>query len=179
MLNFFSLQCDLTSFSRIGFLGSFLLYGLSWVYPVQAQVSIDGTTLSSISGTCSSFCTIDGMPTGQNLLHSFSDFSLPTGTVTFSNPTSVNNLLIRVTGETSSYINGTINFPNFQNIFFLNPNGITFGSSSLLNFQGSFTASTRTEVNLTDGTTFLATGTPLLTMSVAPGLQDGSNAAPI
>ncbi|WP_204104618.1 MULTISPECIES: S-layer family protein [Spirulina sp. CCY15215] len=175
-----------TSFPPIGFLGSFLLCGLSCFSPVQAQVITDPTLGTSASGSCSGAisCTISvGTPQGSNTFHSLLQFSLPNSSdiTTFDNTYNSQNIFVRVTGGSLSDIQGTIQAginPNFD-LYLLNPNGIIFGANSSLNLQGSFTASTGIGVNFADGTTFSATGTPLLTMSVPVGLQVGSNLAPI
>ncbi|NJN07116.1 MAG: filamentous hemagglutinin [Richelia sp. RM1_1_1] len=58
----------------------------------------------------------------------------------------------------------------------INPNGIVFGSNSLLNIGGSFIGTTADSINFADGTIFSAKvpqTTPLLTVSVPLGLQMG------
>ena len=81
-----------------------------------------------------------------NLFHSFSQFNvltLPSGVIesaTFTNsqPVVINNILSRVTGSTSSTINGLLasDIPG-ANLFLINQNGILFGSNASLDIGAS------------------------------------------
>src|SRR5262249_41334380 len=94
--------------------------------------------------------------TGQNLFHSFGQFSVGrTGTVNdvakFVNDTGpgVRNILARVTGGQSSIL-GTITvdpatFPQ-ANLFLLNPAGVVFGATAVLDVPGSVHVSTGNSV---------------------------------
>lgn len=118
----------------------------------------------------------------NNLFHSFKDFSvLPGTTARFNNIESVQNIIVRITGNNISDIEGTIKSQYAANLFLINPNGIIFGSNASLQIGGSFIASTANSLNFADGTKFSATDstTPLLTVSVPIGLQFGATAAPI
>jgi len=82
-----------------------------------------------------------GVQVGSNLFHSFQTFNIFTGeTATFSAASSVNNILARVTGNESSWIDGRIT--SDANLYLLNPNGIVFGENARLSINGSFHAST-------------------------------------
>lgn len=85
-----------------------------------------------------------GSVNGGNLFHSFSEFTInETQTVTFTGPNNINNIISRVTGESSSVINGTIRSDIAgANFFLLNPNGILFGQNAKIDISGSFYAST-------------------------------------
>jgi filamentous hemagglutinin family protein len=100
---------------------------------------------------------------GTNLYHSFSQFSISAGesaTFTANSGTTVTNVIARVTGTSSSSVNGLLrsSIPN-ANLFLINPNGIVFGPMAQLDVQGSFVASTASYVRLADGVRF-STVTP-------------------
>ncbi|NJR16929.1 MAG: filamentous hemagglutinin N-terminal domain-containing protein [Calothrix sp. CSU_2_0] len=154
----------------------------------QAQISADETL-----GNGSSFVTsnvkiktgvtsdrIDGgVIKGNNLFHSFREFNVKNGQqVYFANPSGINNILGRVTGNNPSQILGTLGVNGNANLFFINPNGIIFGQNARLDVGGSFIASTASSLKFADGSNFSATApekTPLLTVSVPIGLQFAGN----
>ena len=104
-----------------------------------------------------------GEPRGDNLFHSFSEFSIQGGeTATFEGPASVENVFSRVTGDPmtgiveGSQINGVLRstIPGAK-LFFFNSAGIAFGREAKLDVQGSFHASTADEVRFVeDGALF-------------------------
>lgn len=153
--------------------------------PVRAQqVSADGTTSTSVTSPDGSNFTIkDGDRSGDNLFHSFSEFSVPTGgSAFFDNAFDVKNIISRVTGGKISNIDGLLGAKGSANLFLLNPSGIIFGANASLNISGSFISSTANSLKFADGTEFsalAASSPPLLTVSVPVGLQYGANAAGI
>ncbi|MBH8572811.1 filamentous hemagglutinin N-terminal domain-containing protein [Nostocaceae cyanobacterium CENA369] len=141
--------------------------------PINSQVTTQEKILNIKGGTRS----------GNNLFHSFEQFSVPYGiTAYFKNTGDIQNIISRVTGKSISNIEGILKADGIANLFLINPNGIIFGSHASLDIGGSFIASTATSVNFADGTKFSTTvpqATTLLTMSIPVGLQFGATANPI
>src|SRR5678816_497817 len=100
-----------------------------------------------------------GKQVGNNLYHSFGQFSVGTGAVAQYQTTnlvpnaSMQNILSRVTGGSPSSIFGAIDsatyYPN-ANFFFMNPAGILFGPSATINVGGMVAFSTADYLRLTD-----------------------------
>ncbi|BAY99501.1 filamentous hemagglutinin family outer membrane protein [Tolypothrix tenuis PCC 7101] len=135
--------------------------------PINTIVTTNGATFNIDGGT----------RVGNNLFHSFEQFSLLTGqTSSFNNSTDIQNIISRVTGSYISDIDGLIRTQGTANLFLINPNGIVFGANASLNIGGSFLASTANSIKFTDGSEFSATSPqahPLLTVSLPLGLQYG------
>ncbi|HEY9778844.1 MAG TPA: filamentous hemagglutinin N-terminal domain-containing protein [Leptolyngbyaceae cyanobacterium] len=158
-----------------------------WVNCAYAQITAD-TTLGIENSTLTSTGLVDaingGATRGANLFHSFQEFNVNEGrTAVFTNPTGIENILTRVTGDNPSNILGTLGVSGGNaNLFLINPKGIIFGKNARLDVKGSFVASTASSLNFADGTKFSATApqtTPLLTVSVPIGLQFGAGAGRI
>ncbi|BAZ44590.1 hypothetical protein NIES4102_16020 [Chondrocystis sp. NIES-4102] len=146
---------------------------------VEAQIKSDRTTDTQVQVTDNLSLITGGIQAGNNLFHSFEEFSVPTNqVVNFSHTPSINNIFTRVTGGNISQIDGLIQSQGSANLFLLNPAGIIFGNNAQLNIGGSFIATTSDRILFTDGTEFSAvspTTPPLLTISLPIGLQYGSN----
>ncbi|HEY9834247.1 MAG TPA: filamentous hemagglutinin N-terminal domain-containing protein, partial [Stenomitos sp.] len=159
-----------------------VLWGLSFVQPLAAQVIPDNTLpvgeRSQVTGN-PNFQIDGGARRGSNLFHSLSQFSIPTGgSAFFNNAADVQNILTRVTGGSISNIDGLIRANGKANLFLLNPNGIVFGAGARLNIGGSFVASSADRFEFDNGFAFSASNPqapPLLTVNVPIGLQYGSN----
>ncbi|MEL7245729.1 MAG: hypothetical protein AAGM40_25850, partial [Cyanobacteria bacterium J06573_2] len=65
---------------RIVFIPGFIAALLSWgILPASAQVTSDNTTNTTINSTGNNFNILNGIQKGNNLFHSFKEFSIPTG----------------------------------------------------------------------------------------------------
>ncbi|WP_427157697.1 filamentous hemagglutinin N-terminal domain-containing protein [Aliinostoc sp. HNIBRCY26] len=148
-----------------------------------AQVTIDSTLKTTVNQSDNDFTITNGNRIGNNLFHSFEQFSIPTnGSAFFNNPSDVENIFSRVTGGNISHIDGLIKANGNANLFLLNPSGIVFGANAKLDIGGSFIATTANSIKFADGTEFSAVNpqqNPVLTINVPMGLQMGSNSASI
>jgi filamentous hemagglutinin family protein len=107
---------------------------------VVRQDKIRGIDSDRISG---------GATRGTNLFHSFREFNISEGRgAYFVNPTGVENILSRVTGNNVSQILGKLGVLGNANLFLMNPNGIIFGTNASLDIRGSFVATTANAIGL-------------------------------
>jgi filamentous hemagglutinin family protein len=161
---------------------------LLWSGCANAQVTSDGTNNTIVNQSGNNFNILNGIEKGNNLFHSFSNFSVPTGawaTFDLTNTPNITTIFSRITGGNLSNIDGlirTLNSSNPVSLFLMNPAGIVFGKNASLNIGGSFVGTTANSIKFADGTEFSAvnpTDKPLLTMSVPIGLQMGQNSGNI
>jgi filamentous hemagglutinin family protein len=155
--------------------------------PAVAQITPDAT-LGTESSVVTPDVNIKGLPAdqinggavrGANLFHSFQEFNVgDEQRVYFANPTGIETILSRITGNNLSNILGTLGVDGGANLFLLNPNGIIFGANAQLDISGSFVASTANSVVFDNGYQFSVTNPeapPLLTINVPLGVQYGAN----
>ena len=138
---------------------------------VCAQVVTDGTTGEGKALTGPDYEIGAGLGTeaGDNLFHSFDQFSIETGgSATFSGPGNIENIISRVTGGEISDIDGLLasSIPG-ASLFLFNPAGVVFGPNASLDVTGSFHVSTADELSLADGSRFSAVNTEANGFSVA------------
>jgi filamentous hemagglutinin family protein len=151
----------------------------------KAQVLPDKTltNVSKVSQQNNIFNITGGTRSGNNLFHSFLDLSIPLGHVGyFNNSLDLSNIIVRVTGSSISNIDGTLRSNGQSNLFFINPNGIIFGSNAKLDIGGSFLATTANSIEFSDGLLFRTSNShfdPNLSSAIPVGLNFGNNSGSI
>ena len=152
--------------------GSITIPGI-FLKPATAQVTPDGTTNTTVNTEGNNLTIQNGDRAGNNLFHSFQDFSVPDGgSAFFDHPTDIANILSRVTGGNISNIDGLIRANGSANLFLINPAGIIFGEGARLDLGGSFYGSSASSILFEDGE-FSAVdleNPPLLTINAPIGL---------
>lgn len=140
----------------------------------QAQIVSDGTLNTLVEQLESMRKITGGERVGNNLFHSFEEFSIPIGVeAIFENAADIENIFTRITGSEASFIEGLLQTAGGANFFLVNPNGIVFGENARLDVGGSFIATTADSIEFADGTNFTARGDEpkvSLTISLPIGL---------
>jgi filamentous hemagglutinin family protein len=149
---------------------------------VVAQVTPDGSVPTTVEEIEEIMRINGGEREGDNLFHSFEEFSIPEGMeAVFENALDIENIFARITGESASAIDGILSSQGSANFFLINPNGIIFGENASLDVGGSFIATTADSVEFEDGAEFSADPTQdksILKVSVPIGVQfEGNNGA--
>lgn len=151
--------------------------------PTIAQIIPDNTTPTTLTPE-QTLDRITGQPltpNATNLFHSFREFSIEAGrTAQFELPSdTITTILTRITGPEPSQIDGTLIVDGTADLFFLNPNGISFGRDSRVNIGGDLILTTADRIQFGDDLSFSATDTTtdpaLLSVLVPTGLQFGNN----
>jgi filamentous hemagglutinin family protein len=155
---------------------------LVFTQTAQSQIIGDDSLPTKINQSEQTTEITGGAEAGDNLFHSFEQFSIPTGqSAFFNNAPNITNIFSRITGNSVSEIDGLIRANGSANLFLLNPNGIIFGQNAALDIGGSFVATSAESLVFEDGTVFDTQNpqNPLLTISIPIGLQVGSEAGSI
>ncbi len=136
--------------------------------PAIGQITPDGSVPTKVEQQGKVTEITGGGQAGNNLFHSFKEFSVSTGREAFfNNATDISNILSRVTGGNLSNIDGLIRANGNANLFLINPAGIIFGDNARLDLGGSFFGSAGEGILFDDGIEFNANSseTPLLTVN--------------
>src|SRR5262245_42204596 len=94
-----------------------------------------------------------GQLRGTNLFHSFSEFSVPEGLrAEFTAVDPIDNVIARVTSQSTSFIDGTIasSIPG-ADVYLLNPNGVVFGQKAQIDVPASFHVATADALRFANG----------------------------
>ncbi len=138
-----------------------------------AQVTSDGTVNTQVNQNGNVAEITGGETRGDNLFHSFQDFSVPTNNEAFfNNANDISNIFSRVTGGRVSDIDGLIRANGSASLFLINPAGIIFGEGARLDIGGSFYGSSASSILFEDGEFSAADleNPPLLTVNAPIGL---------
>ena len=139
---------------------------------VFADIATDGTVgpaAQTLSGPHYAIGAELGQQAGNNLFHSFSEFSVDSSeSATFSGPTNVENVISRVTGGSISTIDGILRSEiSGADFYFVNPAGVLFGSDARLDVSGSFHVSTADYIKFGDDQRFYSEPLASEVLSVA------------
>jgi filamentous hemagglutinin family protein len=172
--------------ARLICFGYFLL-GLAYSQSASAQLKPDRTLGNErsvvernqrVNGHAADLIT-GGARAETNLFHSFQEFNIDHGQrLYFANPSGIENIFTRITGNHPSRIRGLLGVNGTANLFLLNPNGVIFGNNATLDVRGSFLATTAESIVFNDNIQFRADAAQpisLLRVSVPIGLQFGRN----
>ncbi|MEY4520484.1 MAG: hypothetical protein RLZZ499_3084, partial [Cyanobacteriota bacterium] len=120
--------------------------------PASAQVTSDDTVNTQVTENGNTAEITGGETRGDNLFHSFQDFSVETGNeASYLNANDISNIFSRVTGGNISNIDGLISANGSANLFLINPAGIVFGEGARLDIDGSFYGSSASSILFEDG----------------------------
>ncbi|MEM8718324.1 MAG: filamentous hemagglutinin N-terminal domain-containing protein [Cyanobacteria bacterium P01_G01_bin.39] len=160
----------------------FCILGCLFAGAARSQVNPDSTVNTQVNQNGSVAEITGGETRGENLFHSFQDFSVPSNNEAFfNNAANISHIFSRVTGGNISNIDGLIRTNN-SNLFLINPAGIMFGAGARLDLGGgSFYGNTADSILFDEGE-FSATdldNPPLLTVNAPIGLNFRDNPAEI
>ena len=138
-------------------IAGFLTGSLLFAPGILAQVTSDGSLSTTVERSGAASIIDGGERVGDNLFHSFEDFSVPeSASASFNNANNIVNIFNRVTGGNISQIEGLIQARGTANLFLINPAGIIFGEGSRLDIGGSFYGGTAESILFPDGVEFSA-----------------------
>jgi len=123
------------------------------VIPDQSLGNEATTVMTDVDAE--SFFVTGGAQRNANLFHSFESLTIERSEqVVFEQPIAVERIFGRVTGGSSSIIDGGLGVNGSADLFLINPTGIFFGPSAAIQLEGAFVASTANYIDFSDGLTF-------------------------
>lgn len=154
---------------------------------IQAEITLDGSLgpQTELTGPNYHISAELGQQYESNLFHSFDKFNLIQGEqAVFTGPTTIKNVISRVTGGEISHIDGILSSAiPAADMYFINPVGILFGPHAQINVSGSLYLSTAHYLQLGQAGRFDAVNLANTLLTVASpsafGFVDSYPAAPI
>ncbi len=141
------------------------------IVPDSAAAATTGTSVTPQGNV---ILIDDGTRVGNNLFHSFASFSLATGDMALwaraaNDGATIAHIVNRVTGGTTSIIDGTLATQDMPNasFWFINPAGIVFGATAAVAVPNAAHFSTAGVLRFADGGTFAVTTPGGSVLSVA------------
>lgn len=133
-----------------------------WLLPFVVNSALAGAitdgSLGAVQNLSGKFVIPQSLGTtrGANLFHSFEKFSIDSGEqARFTSNAAINHIIARVTGGSSSQINGLLQVSgdagSTPNFYLINPAGIVFGAGAQIDVPGSFFVSTANYLRFKDG----------------------------
>ncbi len=149
-----------------------IIFGGCCSLNLSAQVITDGSlgSAQSLNGPDFQIDASLGQQRGGNLFHSFQQFDLSSEqSAHFTGPSSVQNIISRITGGAASNLDGTVSVDIANaNLYLINPAGFVFGANVQLDVSGDLHVSTASELQLGDGNRFYSDLNQASVLSSAP-----------
>lgn len=137
---------------------------------VQSQVITDGSlgAAQTLAGPQFQIGEDLGTRVGDNLFHSFSQFSIASGaSAHFSGDPAIRHVISRVTGGQPSQIDGLLQSDiGSEGFWLLNPAGVAFGTNARIDLPGQFHVASADRLMFSDGQT-LSASTAVSRLSIA------------
>ncbi|KAI9135338.1 S-layer family protein [Acaryochloris sp. CCMEE 5410] len=157
-----------------------------FLLPSNAQITPDQSLVnehSIVEPQNNRFIIKGGASRGKLLFHSLQNLNISPGqSAYFTPPTAIDMILTRITGGRFTTINGTLGVVGNADLFLMNPSGIYFGPHASLDLNGSFIATTATNLIFEHNAEYSAANPkapPPLSIRVPLGLQFNDQSAKI
>ena len=173
MASIFAWDIDMRSKSNLILVSTLLCMPVGY-----AEVTLDGSVgASDISpgdsvpagnGFTYNITSDFGEQAGENLFHSFDRFNIHLGEhANFSGPTSVSNIVSRVTGGESSIAGKITSSISGASLWLVNPAGFIFSNGAVVDVDGTLHLSTGDFLEFSDGSRYFSNPSALSTLSTS------------